>query len=186
MGTVQHQHGKGDSRGTNKRSPASGKSLIRQNLPQIIWSSRSSSGPCPCGERFIPPTDVPPTDVQAKTQADLMTVRIKMGQEQGCGRLRQLELQKTLSVAMQNEGTSYRTLCFTLYGRVSSCRGVELKETCLGSAGECHNQSSMSFLQILTPLQMAKVIVHSFPYFPNARALMHSILGVSPPQILMS
>jgi hypothetical protein len=70
------------------------------------------------------------------------------------GRLKQLELQKVLSTAMHNEGIAYRTLCFTLYG------------------------------QIFTPIQMAKAIVHSFPYFPHARELMTSILRLEAPMIM--
>ncbi|GAX85832.1 hypothetical protein CEUSTIGMA_g13247.t1 [Chlamydomonas eustigma] len=70
------------------------------------------------------------------------------------GRLKQLELQKILSTAMHNEGIAYRTLCFTLYG------------------------------QIFTPIQMAKAIVHSFPYFPHACELMTSILGLEAPMIM--
>lgn len=57
---------------------------------------------------------------QAKSQAELMVTRAQMGEPASSGRLRQLELHRILSSAMHNEGIAYRTLCFTLYGRVRS------------------------------------------------------------------
>ena len=57
---------------------------------------------------------------QAKAQAELMITRVQMGEPSSSGRLRQLELHRVLSTAMHCEGIAYRTLCFTLYGRVSS------------------------------------------------------------------
>ena len=49
-----------------------------------------------------------------------MITRTQMGEPSSSGRLRQLELHRVLSTAMHCEGIAYRTLCFTLYGRVSS------------------------------------------------------------------
>ncbi|GAX85834.1 hypothetical protein CEUSTIGMA_g13249.t1 [Chlamydomonas eustigma] len=68
--------------------------------------------------------------------------------------LRHLELQKIMSDAMQSEGNTYRTLCFVLYGR------------------------------IFTPLQMAKAVVHSYPYFPNAIELVSSALCMHTPNMM--
>jgi len=72
----------------------------------------------------------------AKSQSDLLLAKIEMLSTDSI--LRQLELQKIMSDAIQSEGNAYRTLCFVLYSR------------------------------IFTPFQMAKAVVHSYPYFPNA------------------
>ncbi|GAX85833.1 hypothetical protein CEUSTIGMA_g13248.t1 [Chlamydomonas eustigma] len=92
-------------------------------------------------------------DVKAMAQSHDELLTVQTELAQTTSGLRLHQLQQTLTAAMHHEGIAYRTLCFTLYG------------------------------QILAPVQLAKVFVHSFPYFPHARELMSCMVGLRMPVI---
>ena len=113
-----------------------------------------------------------------------------MGEPSSSGRLRQLELHRVLSTAMHNEGIAYRTLCFTLYGRVSGqhCASLFGHVSTLSSRLSCmyycadiqassDGQGNCSFLPVLPQRTRADEQPVGCASAPGLTFVMTSLVG---------
>ena len=119
---------------------------------------------------------------QGKLQPHVVSACVDLGAPQGPGPhpSGSPQLDKALGRIMSAESVAFKTLCFTLFGRVRvgmPYRRQHPSNEVIQSDNSPPLPIPFFVLQIFSSLQLGQAIVHSFPFFPNARELIPVLLN---------